>query len=405
MAHRYTNHPILAELDSIAQELDTTGNPDLATLVDEVSVELVTAHKRQAEAAKAKAKEKAKAKAKPKRSKKNKKATPSAKEAAANYSSRRARIASAMKRIAKAQVAELEDIASELLKEGSKKTALEVLKIAEDLDSEYDYSSDSHGTAESKGDASKRFDRAKANKPKAKMDADEKEDLELPFGQKGEGYPMKQSSFDKEMEALIRLAMEDDSDEEFDTGGVSDEESEDDADLDMDLEDSEDSDSEDEESEDDADDMDLEGLDFGDEEEPAEGGEELDFEGLDLGEGDDELAAMMEAMDHEASDRMYEADESEDDMELDMAMEEDSDEADEADEPMEEEEESEDDMGMDDDEDKEGLLGFEVGVETPVGGLHLGQAQRKNLMTLAKKLAAKGEKKKAAQIARLARSK
>ena len=391
MAHRYSNHPIIAELDSIAQELDTTGNPDLATLVDEVSVELVQAGKRQAASAKAKAKAKAeKPKAeKPKaRSKKNKK--PTAKEASTNHSSRRARIASAMKRIAKAQVVELEDIAAELLKEGSKKTALEVLKIAEDLDSEYDYSSESHDSSESKGDASKRFDRTKANKPKAKMDADEKEALELPFGHKGEGYPLKQSAFDKEMEALLRLAAEDEAEE----------------DMDMDLGDEE----SDEESDEDADDMDLEGLDLDEEgEEPGDEGdegEELDFEGLDLGEGDDELAAMMEAMDHEASDRMYEADEAgdEDDMDMEMDMSMETEEGDEEDsEEGEEELEVEDEMTMDEDEDKEGLLGFEVGVDTPVGGLHLGQAQRKQMLALAKKLAAKGEKKTAAKIARLAK--
>ena len=95
---------------------------------------------------------------------------PAKKEAETNFGSRRARIASAMRKIARAQVTELEDIAAELLKEGEKKAALEVLKIAEDLDSDYDYSTTGkHAKPESKGDASKRFDREKANKPPLRL--------------------------------------------------------------------------------------------------------------------------------------------------------------------------------------------------------------------------------------------
>ncbi len=406
MAHPYVNDPVVSELDDIAQELEKTGNADLATLVDEVSAELMTSQRRRVSAKKKQKedkKEKPSAKA---RSKKNKK--PAKKEAETNYGSRRARIASAMRKIARAQVAELEDIAAELLKEGEKKAALEVLKIAEDLDSDYDYSTTGkHSSPESKGDASKRFDREKANKPDAKMDSEEKEDLELPFGEDGEGYP-KQSAFDKQLDSLIRLAMEEDessAEEELDLGGG--DEGAEDADEEMDLsEEGDEGAEESEESEDsdeDSGDLDLGGLDEGEEmsDEGGEDADDLDLSGLDLGDGEDELAAMMEAMDAEdmeaSSDRMYEADEEEEmldeESEMPPAMGE------------EEEEMSDEEMSMDDDSDMEGMdLLPNLEVSGPMGGgLKFSAADKAKMVSLAKKLAAKGEKGLAARVAKLAK--
>lgn len=420
MAHPYVNDPVVSELDEIAQELEKTGNADLAVLVDEVSAELMTSQRRTVAAKKAPKKEEKpepKAKAKGKKGKK-----PAKKEAETNFSSRRARIASAMRKIARAQVAELEDIAAELLKEGEKKAALEVLKIAEDLDSDYDYSTDGkHSSPESKGDASKRYDREKANKPDAKMDAEEKESLELPFGEKGEGYP-KQSAFDKQLDSLIRLAMEEDEPaaEEFSLEGEESEEADEEMDLGEDAEEgAEDEESEEseesEDSDEDSGDMDLGGLDE-DEEMSDEGGEDaddMDLGGLDLGDGEDELASMMEAMDAEptdmeASDRMYEAEEGEEgseeeepgmppaaggeeedmDMEMDMA-----------------EEGSEEELSMDDDSDTEAMdLLPNLEVSGPMGtGFKFSSSDKTKMAALAKKLAAKGEKGLAARVAKLAK--
>jgi len=132
MAHKTRPNLVLAELDDIAMELERTGNPDLAGLVDEVSSDLSSARPRRA------SKKKASRKKPSRRSKKNR--SNKSRTARSNKPSRRARIASAMRKIASSQVTELEDIAAELLKEGDKKSAVEVLKIAEDLDSEYCYS-------------------------------------------------------------------------------------------------------------------------------------------------------------------------------------------------------------------------------------------------------------------------
>lgn len=356
------DNPVLAELDSIAQDLEKTGNADLATLVDECSAAIISGPKKTASTKKSKKKTR--------RSKKNRKS------AGSERSSRRQRVAATMRKIARAQVSELEDIAAELLRDGEKTAALEVLRIAEDLDSDYEYSTHgAHDAPESKGDADKRYEKKK-NQPKTKGDDAKTED---PY-EEGEGYPFneKQSAFDKQLDELLRLAME--------------------------------------ESEEDDEDED----------------EEHDDEMKEDEEADDELAEMMKAlsddkdagMDHEAGDRMYEAD---DDMGMDMDMGDDADDLDLGgldlddeggadDEDMDldmggeddDEDEDEDmdlDMGdkpdMDEDKDTEGLLGFEMGVDTPVGGIHLGSADKKQMLALAKKLNANGQKKLAQRVVSL----
>jgi len=418
MAHPHMNNPVISELDEIAAELEKTGNADLATLVDEVSAELITAPRRAVSAKKGSEKKEEKPSAKDKaRAKKNKK--PAKKEAETNYGSRRARIASAMRKIARAQVAELEDIAAELLKEGEKKAALEVLKIAEDLDSDYEYSTTGkHGKPESKGDASKRFDREKANKPDAKMDADEKEDLEMPFGEKGEGYP-KQSAFDKQLDNLIRLAMdgaeEEPAAEEDEDAGDSADSADEDMDVSDESEDAADSEESEDSDEDDGD-LDMGGLDEDTEEGGGDEGDgdgdadDMDLSGLDLGDGDDELASMMEAMDGaepadmEASDRMYgaeegdEGDEGEEEPAMPPAA------PPPAESPMSEDGDEEE-MSMDDDSDKEALdLMPNLEVSGPMGtGLKFSSADKAKMVSLAKKLLAKGEKGLAARVAKLAK--
>lgn len=416
MAHSYVTNPVLSELDDIAAELEKTGNSDLAILVDEVGAELITAAaQRRSVSAKKKSDKKDEKKDDKKdekaRAKKNKK--PAKKEAEVNFSSRRAKIAMAMRKIARAQVAELEDIAAELIKEGEKKAALEVLKIAEELDSDYEYSaSGKHSKPESKGDASKRFNRETANKPDAKMDTEEKEDLELPFGEKGEGYP-KQSQFEKKLAELLRLAGEEDGEGAPPAFGGEEADSSDSADEDMDLsEESEESEEDSEESDEDDGDLDMGGL--GDDTEEGgsdEGGDadDLDLSGLDLGDGEDELAAMMDAMegaepsDMEASDRMYETEE--------PALEgEEGEEGEElgapapAESPLGEEGE-EDELSLGEDGDTQAMdLMPNLEVSGPMGtGMKFSSAERAKLVTLAKKLAAKGEKGLAARLAKFAK--
>lgn len=422
MAHPYLTDPVVSELDEIAQELEKTGNADLATLVDEVSAELMTSQRRTVAAKKPVAKPAKKDEKPAVKGKKNGK-KPGKREAEVSPGSRRAKIASAMRKIARAQVSELEDIAAELLKEGDKKAALEVLKIAEDLDSDYEYSAEGkHSSPESKGDASKRFDREKANKPDAKMDAEEKERLDLPFGEKGEGYPLKQSAFDKQLDNLIRLATEGlEEDPAADKNPMVDASDEDSADDDMDMsqdsEDaSEDSDSDEDSDEDDGDlDMtDLDSDDEGgsDEESGDSDADDMDLKSLDLGDGDDELAAMMDAMDSaephdtEASDRMYGA---EDSMDEDEDGEDGSDPA----MPPAPGAEHEDLMDGEEEDDMEAdmMPGAAPAAPPPAGGApapvavaaQFSAADKTKMAELAKKLAAKGEKGLAARVAKLAK--
>lgn len=426
MSHKY-NNPVISALDDIASELEKTGNADLASLVDEVAAEVLVPRK----PVTAKAKPAAKPVAKPAAKPASRAPAPTAKRAETNVGAKRARIASAMRKIARAQVSELEDIAQELIKEGDKRAALEVLKIAEDLDSEYEYSgAGKHKAPASKGDASKVFDKAKANKPDAKMSAEEKEKLETPFGASDAGYPLnankksKDASFDRQLEALIRLASEEDPEldaalpAEEDLDAPAEEEADDDMADDMGddaSDDMADDMGEDEEESEDADDADLEGLeglDMGeDTEEPSE-----DLMDLGEGDGEDELAAMMDAMGEDedvdaSSDRMYDADAAEDEEEPAFG---------------EEEETSEDPMGaeLDEDEDEEasamgalqggaagaslGALGGPAGAA--IGGLAGGamgaltaSVDKKKILALAQKLASRGEKGLAARVARLAK--
>jgi len=425
MAHSPKN-PVVFELDSIAAELEKTGNADLATLVDEVSEEIISSPPRTA----AKAKPAAKAAAKPGKAKTA--STPAREKTTSSPSSKRARIAAAMRKIARAQVSELEDIASELIKEGDKKAALEVLKIAEDLDSEYEYSGGpKHKAPESKGDASKRFDKAKANKPDAKMDSEKKEHIETPFGDDAPGYPeggkkaasKKDASFDDQLEALIRLAAEEDSSEMPALDAPADE-AEEGAEMDMGEEGEEGAEeSEEGEESEDADDADLEGLDLGEGDDSAEDGMDM---GMDMGaeesEPEDELAAMMKAMEDESepsdmeasSDRMYEAEDADE-------------EAEEAEEASEEgaesaEEEAEEESAEDEAEDTDaGMMGALAGgaagalMGGPMGALGgaaagsslqntlTAKADKQKMLALAKKLSDRGEKKLAARVAKLAK--
>ena len=435
MAHPH-NNPVVFELDDIASELEKTGNADLATLVDEVSAEIMTAPARKPVAAAAKPVAKPAAKPAKKGSKPEGK-----KLAETNVGSKRARIASAMRKIARAQVSELEDIASELLKEGDKKAALEVLKIAEDLDSEYEYSGHGkHKAPESKGDASERFNKNKANKPDAKMSADEKAKTETPFGDEDPGYPLthasakkkavsKDAAFDKQLEALIRLAGEPDAEPDMDMDLSEGEPSEGDPAMDAADEDSDEimdemsEDSDEDDGDEDADDADLEGL------EGLEGGDE-EPASEEMSDGDDELAAMMEAMESSdgedakaSSDRMYEADESEEDSDMPAElMDEAAEDADEAAEDADEDAELADESEEDDDTDEEaGLLGGLAGgiagglAGGPMGALGgaaagsslqntiSGSADKQKVLALAKKLAARGENKLAARVAKLAK--
>lgn len=429
MAHKY-NNPVISELDDIASDLEKTGNADLASLVDEVAAEILSPRKPVVAA-----KQKVAPKASPK-----KPAPVQQKKANGNVNVRRERIASAMRKIAHAQVRELEDIAGELMREGDKRAALEVLKIAEDLDSEYEYSgAGKHKAPSSKGDASKLFDKNKVNKPDAKMSAEEKEKLETPFGADDPGYPLsaskrakKDAAFDKKLEDLIRLASEDmdldaalpaeddmAEDSADDMGDMGDEDAAEDAgdedaeDADLDgldsLEDEGDGDGDDDE---DADDMDLDGLDLGEDagDEPA-----VD----DMGDGEDELAAMMDAMgaddeDMEASsDRMYDADADEDEAGEPAFGEEEEGEEDPLDEPEadEDEDESASAMGAL----QGGAAGASLGAlggpaGAAIGGLAGGamgaltaSAQKQKVLALAKKLADRGEKGLAARVAKLAK--
>ena len=314
MAHKKGN-PVVAELDDIASELEKTGNYDLAAYVDEIAADVSSS--------------KPSRKKKTRRSKKNRSSgrkRPARKTAAA----RRSRIASAMRRIASSQVTELEDIASELIKEGDKTAALEVLKIAEDLDSEY---CTKHKAPESKGDASKRYDRSKSSKPDAKMDKEEQDELDALYDE--EFYPLdikKESAFNTKLDELIRLAMDEgddmtaadrmyaadeededdlglddfDGDEDDDESGHEEPDGDegDDEDMDMDMDD-EDMDIEDEPADDDeggaayAESDDDEGdefdLDFGDDEEP-DGDEDMDDEDMEEGDGEDEEAGVLSAV-------------------------------------------------------------------------------------------------------------
>lgn len=426
MSHKY-NNPVISALDDIASELEKTGNADLASLVDEVAAEVLVPRK----PVTAKAKPTSKVATKPAA----RAAAPAPKRAETNVGAKRARIASAMRKIARAQVSELEDIAQELIKEGDKRAALEVLKIAEDLDSEYEYSgTGKHKAPTSKGDASKVFDKAKANKPDAKMSAEEKEKLETPFGASDAGYPLsankkksKDASFDRQLEALIRLASEEDpeldaalpAEDEMDAPAedAADEDMADEADDEFGDLDSDDEDSDEGEGDEDADDADLEGLeglDMGD-----EGGDELSEDPMDLGgDGEDELAAMMDAMGEDedvdaSSDRMYDADAAEDEEEPAFGDEEPAEEdpmADpaEEDEPLDEEASA---MGAL----QGGAAGASLGAlggpaGAAIGGLAGGamgaltaSVDKKKILALAQKLAARGEKGLAARVARLAK--
>lgn len=382
------DNPVLAELDSIAMELEKTGNADLATLVDECSAELLSAPQKKASTKKPKRR-------KQRRSKKNRKS------AGASRTRKRQRIAQAMRKIARAQVSELEDIAAELLNEGEKTAALEVLKIAQDLDSDYDYSKQGdHDEPEHKGDADKRYER-KENLPAPKGDDPQ---MEYPY-EEGEGYPFNEgekSAFATQLDELIRLAEEDSGEEMPPMDDMGDEDPM--------------ADEEDDEAEDDMGDMEED-------------------------EADDELAAMMDAMgmgdDHEAADRMYgaEDDMGEDADDLDLGA---LDMGDEDEDPMgdeedmgEEEEEGDDlaldDMDMGDEEDDDPMMDEPEDAEAGLGGAALGaglgalggplgmaaggalgalaSADKKKVARLAKKLWNNGQKDLARRVASLAKSK
>ena len=388
----FNDNPVLAELDQIASALEKTGNADLATLVDECSAEIQTAPPKRA-ASKRKPKRK-----RPQRSKKNRKS------AGASRTRGRQKIAAAMKKIARAQVSELEDIAVELLNEGEKHAALEVLRIAEDLDSDYEYSKHGdHEKPESKGDADKRYDREK-NLPKPKGD-DPK--IDYPF-EEGEGYPFtdggEKSAFTQQLDALIRLAMEEDMDMPMSMPKGEDEEmglGEEDDEMDLGEEGDEEEGDEEE----------------GDEEEGDEG------EGMPLipeeeAEDDDELAdflAMMEGMPEDVTSegRMYEADEEPGDDELDLGgldLGEEDDEMDlgeegeEGEEPMPEEDMPE----MDEDLDTEALdIMPNIDLKGPMGmGVSVASAQdKKRVVALAQKLHARGQTKLAKRVVSLLKKK
>jgi hypothetical protein len=411
---QYEN-PVLTELDSIAQELEKTGNADLATLVDQASAEILDNAQRARTAAPKK----------PAAAKPAKKAAPASKKSV-NPSARRAKVAAAMRKIARAQVSELEDIAAELIKEGDKKAALDVLKIAEELDSEYTYSSEGdHKAPQQKGDASEIYDRKKMNKPKMQAPAEEKDKLENPF-EEGEGYPFgegkkaaktkKSADFDAKLDELLRLAM---GDEEAPAAEEPAEEESEESDESF-SEESEESEEPAEESEESGDDTDMDMADLGDEgeggEEPAEDGGDMDLALPDLGEGEDELASMMSALDEdvEASDRMYGADEDMGDEMPEMGGEEPGAEED----PMA----PGDDLGIPAEEEEEGL-GEDLGdgedaqamdimpnlsVKGPMGMGEVSIASaddRKKLAQLAKKLKDRGEDKLAHRLASLLKKK
>jgi hypothetical protein len=410
---QYEN-PVLAELDSIAQELEKTGNADLATLVDQASAEILDTAQRARTAAPKK----------PAAAKPAKKAAPAAKKSV-NPGARRAKVAAAMRKIARAQVSELEDIAAELIKEGDKKAALDVLKIAEELDSEYTYSSEGdHSKPQQKGDASEIYDRKKMNKPKMQAPAEEKDKLENPF-EEGEGYPFgegkksaktkKSADFDAKLDELLRLAMGDEEEAPAAEEPAAEEESEESEDSFSADESEESEEAPAEDSEESADDTDMDMADLGDEggeggEEPMEDGGDMDLALPDLGEGEDELASMMSALDEdvEASDRMYGADE-------DMAEE--------GEEPAAEDPMAPgDDLGIPAEEEEEGL-GEDLGdgedaqamdimpnlsVKGPMGMGEVSIASaddRKKLAQLAKKLHERGEKKLAQRLATLLKKK
>lgn len=385
------DNPILADLDQLAVELEKTGNADLATLVDECSAELLSSPK--------KAKRTAKSRKNTRRSKKNRKS------AGATRARNKQRIAAAMRRIARAQVEELDSIARELHKSGDKHAALEVSKIAADLEEEYEYSSENgHSEPDHKGDASKQYNRDKDNMPETSGDSDPHTDD--PYAE-GEGFPFgdseKKEAFASSLGDLIRLAMEDPSDEE-------------DMDLDMDLEDGDDEDSDDDL------DMDLDmDLEDGDEDdmEDSEDDEDMDLDMEDDSEedeADDELAAMMEAMgmdddeDSEAASRMYEADEDPDDLDLDaleMGDEDDmdmSDDEEDMDMDMEDEEDAEDseeDMDMDMEDDEEDM-DMDMEKEASLGAFSISSKEdKKKVARLAKALWNKGNKDAARRVAAL----
>jgi hypothetical protein len=399
----FKDNPVLAELDDIASALEKTGNADLATLVDECSAEIQTAPPRRASTKKRK-KTRPKKK-RPRRAKKNRKS------AGASRTRRRQKVAAAMKKIASAQVSELEDIAAELVSEGERVAALEVLRIAEDLDSDYDYSKvGDHETPESKGDADKRYDRKK-NLPKPKGDD---ANLEYPF-EEGEGYPFSEggekSAFAAQLDDLIRLAMEEDMDMP-----PGEEEGDDEGDMPA-LD----------EGDDEGDD---EGVDEGDD----EGDEYLDDEGdempgEDMGdemlgdEGEDDLAAFISALEglgdegedetaahtpHSgAGDRAYMADE--EDMGDEMLGDEGEDDLDlggleeEMGEDPEDEEEMEDDPEEDTDVDPTAMdLMPNLDVKGPLGtGVSIASADKKRVVALARKLHKRGQKKLAQRVVNL----
>ncbi len=398
------DNPILADLDQLAVELEKTGNADLATLVDECSAELLSSPK--------KAKRTAKSRKNTRRSKKNRKS------AGATRARNKQRIAAAMRRIARAQVEELDSIARELHKSGDKHAALEVSKIAADLEEEYEYSSENgHSEPDHKGDASKQYNRDKDNMPETSGDSDPHTDD--PYAE-GEGFPFgdseKKEAFASSLGDLIRLAMEDPSDEEdmdldMDLEDGDDEDSDDDLDMDLDM-DLEDGDEDDMEDSEDDEDMDLDMEDSEDDEDM-----DLDMEDdSEEDEADDELAAMMEAMgmdddeDSEAASRMYEADEDPDDLDLDaleMGDEDDmdiSDDEEDMDMDMEDEEDAEDseeDMDMDMEDDEEDM-DMDMEKEASLGAFSISSKEdKKKVARLAKALWNKGNKDAARRVAAL----
>lgn len=127
MAQNMNVDLVVAALDVMAQNLENKGNLELASLVDEVTADLMV----EAAAPKALKAEKPKA---PKPAKGNNKRRKKQKKKTANVGSVMSR--SKMKRVLKAAYAELLDIAGELLKDKDVKNATAILRYAEEVKAE-----------------------------------------------------------------------------------------------------------------------------------------------------------------------------------------------------------------------------------------------------------------------------
>lgn len=121
------NQLIVAELDLMAASLEAKGNADLASLIDEVSAELLN----ESTVVEAKA-PKAKKAPKPAKSNNKRRKTNKKKASASKVVISRADA----KKILKAAHSELLDIASELLKDGDLKEARHIIRYAEEVKEE-----------------------------------------------------------------------------------------------------------------------------------------------------------------------------------------------------------------------------------------------------------------------------